>query len=436
MEPQEVLELALKSAQEAEVFHVHRKEEPVVFEANRLKRLEGQESSGTALRIIKDGKIGFSSTTNERDVQALVGNAAEMAPFGPKAWLTFPERQQYPDVPVHDPAVESLPLDDMVQLGQSMIDRVRDHTPDLLCSATVSRSTTTLSIYNSRGVEARYTRSVFSAFVEGELVKGTDMLFVWDGESTCHPITDVSSITDSVIRQLERSRKIVPAPSEDVPVLFTPHGVAEALLMPLLAGLNGRAVLQGASPLVDKLGSAVLDRKFSLYDDPTLPFTPGSRICDDEGVVSRRTPLVEKGTVSNFLYDLQTAAQAGVESTGSGERGLGSMPGPSASVLILEEGEDAEEEMLESIEEGLVVEHLLGAGQSNVQGGEFSANLLLGYLVKNGKIEGRVKNTLISGNVYNVLSRIRGVGKKGHWIGGSVRTPCLLCDGVSIAAES
>jgi PmbA protein len=76
MKSQEVLELALKSAQEAEVFHVYQKEEPVVFEANRLKRLEGRESSGTALRIIKNGKIGFSSTTNEKDVQALVGNAA------------------------------------------------------------------------------------------------------------------------------------------------------------------------------------------------------------------------------------------------------------------------------------------------------------------------------------------------------------------------
>ena len=436
MEPQEVLEKALKSAEEAEVFHLYQKDEPIVFEANRLKRLEGRESSGMALRIVKDGKIGFSSTTNEKDVESLVSNAVEMAPFGPKAWFTFPAKQQYEEVPVYDPEVESLPLDDMIHLGQSMIDEVRGHTPDLLCNATVSREVTTLSIYNSRGGEAKYTKAVFSAFVEGELVKDTDMLFVWDGGSVCHPITDTSVIVGSVIQQLERSKRIVPAPSGDVPVLFTSHGVAEALLSPLLAGLNGRAVLQGASPLVDKLGSAMLDEKFSLYDDPTLPFAPGSRICDDEGVASRRIPLVEDGVISSFLYDLQTAAQAGVESTGSAHRGLGSMPGPSSSVLVLKEGEETEEEMLGDMEQGLVVEHLLGAGQSNVQGGEFSANLLLGYLVKNGKIEGRVKNTLISGNVYNVFSRVRSVGKETRWVGGSVRTPSLMCEGVSVAAEA
>ena len=436
MEPQEALERALKVAQEAEVFHLHRRDEPVVFEANRLKRIEGRESSGMALRIVKDGRIGFSSTTNERDVESLVDNAVEMAPFGPKAWLTFPGPQRYEEVPVHDPEVESLPLDDMVQLGQGMIDQVRRHTPDLLCQAAVARDVTTLSVYNSRGTEARYTKAVFSASIEGELIQDTDMLFVWEGESACHPITDTSTIVGSVLQQLERSRQVVPAPTGEMPVLFTPHGIVEALLPPLLAGLNGRAVLKGASPLVDKLGSELLDKGFSLYDDATMPFVPGSRICDDEGVPSRRLALVEGGTISSFLYDLQTAAQAGAASTGSARRGLASMPGPAASVLILKEGTETEEGMLGGIGRGLVVEHLLGAGQSNVQGGEFSANLLLGYLVEKGKIKGRVKNTLIAGNVYNVLRRIRGVGRESRWVGGSTKTPPLLCEGVSVATES
>ena len=435
MDPQEVLEQARKVAQEAETFHFYHKEEPVVFEANRLKRVEQREASGMALRIIRDGRIGFSSTTDDRGLQSLIDNAVEMLPFGPQAFLAFPGPQSYEDVQVYDPSVEELPLDDMVHLGQSVIDGVRRHTPDLLCNATVSRSVTTVSICNTRGAEGRYTKSVFSVFLEGELIRDTDMLFVWDGESTCRTISDISPIVDSVVLQLERSKKIVPAPTGEVPVLFTPHGVTGALLTPLLAGLNGRAVLKGASPLIGKLGTRVLDEKLSLYDDPTLPLVPGSRVCDDEGVVSRRVPLVEDGTVSSFLYDLQTAAQAGTESTGSAHRGLSSMPGPAASVLVLKKGRSSEEEMLADIKHGLVVEHLLGAGQSNVQGGEFSANILLGYLVENGRIEGRVKNTLIAGNVYTVLRQIRGVARDSQWVGGTVRAPALCCGGVSVASK-
>ncbi len=38
---------------------------------------------------------------------------------------------------------------------------------------------------------------------------------------------------------------------------------------------------------------------------------------DDEGVPRRRNMLVEKGVLKGFIYDLKTAAQSGVESTGN-----------------------------------------------------------------------------------------------------------------------
>ena len=436
MKPQQILESALKHAEGAEVFHIRHKEEPAVFEANRLKRLESLESSGIALRIIKNGRIGFSSTTDQQDARSLIANAVEMAPFGPKAWLKLPDQQQYPRVMVNDHKMASIQMDDMVHLGQGMIDRVVKHTSKLVCSAKVVRETTAISIYNGCGCEANYTKTTFSAGIEGVLVDGTDMLFVWDAEASCHPITDTTRVTDSIIRQLELSRRIVPAPAGDIPVLFLPDAIAEGLVQPLQMGLNGRLVLQGASPLVGKLGNKMLDKKLSLYDDPTLAYIPGSRKCDDEGVPSRRLALIEKGVITSFYYDLQTAAQAGALSTGSAHRNLATMPTPGASVLLFSEGDASEEAMIRGIKRGLVVEHLLGAGQSNVQGGEFSANVLLGYLVENGRIKGRVKDTLISGNVYTVLSQIRAIGNKARWVGGSLKTPPFLCEGVAVASKS
>ena len=61
--------------------------------------------------------------------------------------------------------------------------------------------------------------------------------------------------------------------------------------------------------------------------------------------------------------------------------------------------------------EGLVVERLLGAGQSNILGGDFNANVLLGYKVEGGQIRGRVKDCMVSGNVYQALNRLVGIGK-------------------------
>ncbi|MCE2464186.1 MAG: hypothetical protein J4F46_09845 [Dehalococcoidia bacterium] len=89
------------------------------------------------------------------------------------------------------------------------------------------------------------------------------------------------------------------------------------------------------------------------------------------------------------------------------------------------------QDMIRGIKDGLVVEHLLGAGQSNILGGDFNANVLLGYRIENGEVTGRVKNTVISGNVYSVLKNILAIEREGHWVGGSLRTPAFCVQDVS-----
>ena len=431
----QVLERAKKVSQQAEVFHVSGWSRPVVFEANRLKSLEGRDSSGIALRLIKDGRVGFSSTTHWNGADTLVENALETVPFGPKAMMEFPDGRDFTPVPVYDPIVESHSLEDMIELGQTLIDKVRAVEPELLCDASVSRSVSTLSLMNSRGGSASYTKSSFSAFVGGALIKGTDMLFLGDGTRACSPITDPDSLADSVLTQLEYGRHVAPPATGEMSVVFTPRGVAGALLSPLMAGFNGKSVLQGSSPLVDKLGEKLLDERFSLWDDPTLPMVPGSRMCDDEGVPSARMPLVNKGVVSNFLYDLQTAGQAGTKSTGNSHRSLNSLPSPGVSVSLVSQGDVSFQEMIADIKDGIVVERLLGAGQGNTLSGDFNANVLLGYRVENGKITGRLKNTVISGNVYTVLRDLQGLGSDATWVGGSLQTPSIYCANVSVATR-
>ncbi len=432
---EELLEKAARVSQAAEAYYIQHRDEPVLFEANRVKLVETRESSGVALRIIKDGRIGFSSTSNFQNTDGLIKSALETAPFGPEARLEFSSHRSFSPVEVYDLQTENLRLEDMINLGQTAIDRLRRYSSDLLCDASVAKSVTTVTIANSRGGYATYTKSVFSIFVHGTIVKDTDMLFVSDGKSSCRPVMDTTEIVESIQNQLDFSRNVVPAPAGQVPVVFTPKGVGGVLLSPLLSGFNGKMVLQGASPLVGRLGEKLLDERFSLWDEPTFPYAPGSRMCDDEGVPARKLPLVDRGVIASFLYDLQTAAQAGAESTGSAHRGLNSLPWPGSSVIIVGEGDTLYEDMIRDIKNGLVVERLLGAGQSNVLGGDFNANVLLGYRVEDGRVTGRVKNTVISGNVYTTLKNIQAIEKASHWVGGSLKTPALYLSNISVAAK-
>ena len=432
---EKILDQAKRVAEEAEVFMVSSEETSVQFEANRLKHVQNKQTSSVALRIIKQGRIGYATTTELGDSQNLVNSAVETAQFGMTAKFELPSLTPYPQIEAYDPDVKSVSLEKMIGLGDKLVATVKKHTPDILCEAGATKGTVSVRIINSRGGQANYRKSIFSLGIEGTLIHDTDMLFVGEGESSCHPLLDPKIIGEAVLRQLELAKNKASVPSRLLPVVFTPNGIASALISPLMAAFNGKTVRQGASPIGNRLGQPVFDEKLWLWDDPTVAYRPGSRPCDDEGIPSQRTPLIEQGTVANFIYDLQTAALAHTHSTGNGSRSRGGLPSPSPSAFIIAPGKTSLNEMVSDIKEGLVIEQLMGAEQGNILGGDFSGNVLLGYKVESGKIAGRVKDTMVSGNIYQLLKQITAIGSEAKWVGGFLSVPPLYCPKISVASK-
>jgi PmbA protein len=432
---EEILEYARKAADEAEVFALTSEETSVQFETNRLKHIHSRQSTSVALRVVRDGRIGYATATAFDNPRELVEMAIETARFGMEVKFEFPAFTSFPEVKIFDPAVESVPTEEMTNLGQTLIDAVRKDTPGLICEGGVSKATVTLRLINSRGGQAGYNKSIFSLGVEGQLVRDTDMLFVGEGRSSCNPLLDSGEVSREVIKQLEWAKEQARIRTAPLPVIFTAEGVASSLAMPLMVAFNGKTVFEGASPIGNKLGQRVFSDKFSLTDDSSAVFRPSSRPCDDEGVPARDTPLVEKGVVGSFLYDLQTAGMAGTASTGNGRRGGAGLPSPSPNAFVIAPGDATFDEMVGAIKEGLVVEQLMGASQGNILGGDFSGNVLLGFKIENGKIVGRVKDTMVSGNIYKMLRDIEVIGGEPKWVGGFLNTPPLFFPAVSVASK-
>ncbi|MCX6003986.1 MAG: metallopeptidase TldD-related protein, partial [Chloroflexi bacterium] len=120
--------------------------------------------------------------------------------------------------------------------------------------------------------------------------------------------------------------------------------------------------------------------------------------------------------------------------TGNGHR-QGGLPTPSPHAFVITSGNTSFDDMVKSVEEGLVVEQLMGAGQGNMLGGDFSGNVLLGFKVEKGKIVGRVKDTMVSGNTYQLLKDIAAIGSDVKWVNGVLNTPSLLCNNVSVTSR-
>jgi len=183
------------------------------------------------------------------------------------------------------------------------------------------------------------------------------------------------------------------------------------------------------------VGEKLFDDKVNVVDDGTLDGKYGSAPYDDEGVPHRRNVLVEHGVLKGFLYDLKTAAQSGVESTGNGSRGLFNPPAPEPTNLILAGGSTPLAEMVAGIDEGLLVEDILGLGQGNIISGAFSNPLSLAFKIEKGEIVGRVKDVSIAGNVYDLLKEVTAVSRETLWVYGGRCMPYLLLPELNVIAK-
>jgi PmbA protein len=420
----------------------------VSFEWGRLKAAGVTEEAGIGLRVVRDGRVGTAGTTAvagvEEGAQAapLVERALASAALGEALELPFPEHAPLPDVPTHFARAADASLDDLIAIGRAVLERLAREGVQV--NVAVERDISDTRVANTAGAAASYRSTAVGLSAEMWRVAGDDVLTIGDGwEGADLPGDDrVDALVRSISDRLERAVRIVQSPEGALPVVFTPAGLA-AVLLPITQALSGKAVLQGISPLGDRIGERVFDPAFSLADDPLVPGRAASRPVDDECVPSTITRLVERGVVQRFIYDLETAARANMRSTGHGQRGIFSKPVPAYTNLVLGAGDKVSGEgtrelgggLLADVRNGLLVDELIGVGQGNVIGGAFSHPVALAYRVERGEITGRVKDAAVAGNVYELLKKIGGFGKDRRWYGAR-HTPSLLLEGVSVARRS
>lgn len=425
----------LKSqAEQVEVVQLQNASTKVGFENNRLKSSQTEESSGTAVRVIKEGRLGFSATSDSRAEDKLIRNVLESAAYGDQVPLDFPGTADLPDVANFDSRIADLPVSELVDLGQEIVDTLLEYDPELQVNVDLVRGSRRFSLQNQTGFENSYQMSPLSVGYEVVRVEGDDLLIIWDAAGRTIWEGDHLAPAHRTGELLKSARKLAKMKSGRMPVIFSPKG-GLTLALPLLDGLNGKNVFTDISPMKDKIGQRIFDPKLSVVDDPSLDGRFSSAPFDDEGVAARRSQLIEEGVVLGFYYDLKTAALSGVESTGNGSRGLFTPPAPSASNFIIEPGETALDEIIKGIDQGLLVEEVLGLGQGNTVSGAFSNTLSLAYRIEKGEIVGRVKDVSIAGNIYQVLQNVSAISREQLWVYYNFCLPYLLLDDLKVVVK-
>ena len=421
-------------ADQVEVVEIQSEATKIGFEANRLKSSQVEETKGVAVRVVKNGRLGFAASSDKAAMKKLVANALESADYGDEIPIAFPVPQPAPEVATFDKTIAELPIPCLVEIGQEMIDLILRIEPDARVNVELTRGVQRLSIRNQTGTEVSFGRSPLSILTLVNRVRGDDVLMVFHIAGTTVWEEDYLAPARRLGEKLELAKKSATIRSGRMPVLFAPSG-ALVLGFPLMLGLNGKNVYTRISPMRGKISEKLFDDKVTIVDDATIDGKFGSASHDDEGVPHRRNVLIEGGVLKGFLYDLKTAAQSGVESTGNGSRSLFNPPGPSPTNLLFQAGKTPLADLIAAIDEGLLVEDVLGLGQGNIISGAFSNPLSLAFKIEKGEIVGRVKDVSIAGNVYDLLKNVAAVSRETEWVYNNFSLPYMLLPDMNVVAK-
>lgn len=214
-----------------------------------------------------------------------------------------------------------------------------------------------------------------------------------------------------------------------VPVVFDPI-TAEALLGYLADAVNGDAIYRSASFLAGKLGQRIAGEDVTVVDDGTLPGGFGSGPFDDEGVPTRRTPVIDRGVLKSYLLNTYTARKLGLKTTGNAARGLAGTPGISCGNFFLEKGTKTPQQILADVKEGLYLTDFLGFGV-NLVTGDFSRGAS-GLWIVNGEPAYPVEEITVAGNLRDMLQNIAEIGNDLEFRG-AVAAPTLRIEGLTVA---
>jgi PmbA protein len=424
----------------------------VAIETGRVKSAGASEGTGLNLRVLHAGRAGVAGTTATDALDGLVDRALASAALAEAVAIELPRQAPVPAVATFDRPAADASLDALIALGQEVAARLaRDGCQ---VNVVVERAVTATQFGNTAGAHGDYPSTAVTVTADVRRIATDDVLMVYDYYSAA-PLpgaADVDMLVRGVTTRLDLATRTVAAPEGSLPVVVTPDALG-AILLPLEQALSGKSVVQGVSPLGGRIGEQAFDARWSLTDDPLAPGRPHSRPFDDEGTPSSRRPLIERGVVRAFIYDLETAARAGAASTGHGHRGtfgkphvgytnlvVGPLPQSPSSPLPLPPSPHTRRGgtqgelgggLIAGVRDGLLVDELIGVGQGNVISGAFSHPVALAYRIQNGAITGRVKDAAVAGNVYELLQRIGGWGDDGRW-SGSRWAPSLLLEGVVV----
>lgn len=437
---EKLLQMAKKACDKAEVYSQEKTFTSVSFKNAKLHDINSTFQSGLALRIIKNGRLGFAYTSNLINREELLQNALVSLKGGVEANYDFPFTKELPKLDTFDPSLQNVSGQEMVEECARVCDLLKSKTNGEIFLISFTHITK-IRIINGEGTDVSIQNGEYDAW--GSVIYPGSGSGIGRGFQSKNFREIPRETINEIIELYNMSSRVVEPKGGKMKVLFMPDSML-TLTWRVLSGASSKSVYEKVSPIAEKIGGKIFNEKITISDDPLNDGYPNARSFDDEGVACKSLTLVENGVLKSFYYDLDYGNKLKAKSTGHGYRtvtGFGTTdaitqkPGPALTHLHIKPGNKSFPELVRSMDRGIILEGAMGAHSGNISNGDYSVGVNPGLYVENGEIMGRLKDAMVAGNVYETLKHVIDIGDTLYPSFMESWVPAILCDNVSVATK-
>lgn len=410
-----IKEAAKRGASETEVYAASIKVIEVNLEKNDIQLATSQISDGIGIRVFKNKSLGFASITDLKDIKKASEIAVELAKCSPwDKYNELPEPVALPQVEkIYDPKVRNFSIDNALKHAVTMLEEAKNYDSRV----TIDRGSFVAlvnqhAIMNSKGVQAKEISSSFQYMIMGMAVAGKEVSsFTYEFDVTRFlDEVDVKKVARGFARKAIESLGAGKGKSFKGTVLLSPECVTDLLAASILSSVNARVIQKGMSRWAGKIGQQVASKILTVEDNGLLPGGLGTAAFDREGMPHKPLTIISDGTLQSYMYNTYTALKDNRNTTGHAAGGTKKVPAIGPTNFDIKAGDVTTEQLIENMKQGVIVNRF--AGFPNAVTGEFSGVVKGGWLIENGKRVKPICETLIQGNIYNLLTQISGISKE------------------------
>jgi len=189
-------------------------------------------------------------------------------------------------------------------------------------------------------------------------------------------------------------------------IIVTPHCLDDFIRY-ITSYLQDYPLITKTSIYKDKLNKSIADEKFTLHSRPVSDEIADGYFITGDGFEAKNSTIIDNGILKTFLLSLYGANKTGKPKAVN-----------SGGCYIIETGDITHEDMIKNVKDGILLCRF-SCGNPN-DNGDFSGVAKNSYYIKNGKIRYPLDETMISGNLAEMLNNIENISKNRIDFGDSI----------------